>query len=241
MAVHLMLRYTSTGYPVRVFVNGFLLINDLAGERSGTRVEPYVLPGRNGLRLDTTQAERDASVTLQLVLIPDDGGADERVLLDLQYPDGGLSIGVVERSFELPAMLPRWAWANLQPAPAEANERSARVFLAELGGLIAAGPDEQLLARLDYKHREIGQAAGIGQARMDTGLLKGLEARRATAGWRVRVAEAQDLVLLWSPDRHVARAMLRDWQDAIQLFNGRDWTGFQVTLGFSQGHWIVIR
>ena len=146
MAVHLMLRYTSTGYPVRVFVNGFLLINDLAGERSGTRVEPYVLPGRNGLRLDTTQAERDASVTLQLVLIPDDGGADERVLLDLQYPDGGLSIGVVERSFELPAMLPRWAWANLQPAPAEANERSARVFLAELGGLIAAGPDEQLLA-----------------------------------------------------------------------------------------------
>ncbi len=94
---------------------------------------------------------------------------------------------------------------------------------------------------LGQKHAEIGAAMGIGQAAMDRGIGEGLSRRRAQPGFLVDVVGRDELSLAWSPDRRFARALRNDGRDAILLSSEGEWQGFDVTMGFDQGKWIVIR
>lgn len=233
----LSLRYSSSGGPVRVFVNGFMLINDLTGEGVGARLEPYARPGVNLIRLDAHTAPQ-ASVTAQIVSI---GGADaETVLARLSLPDPTSPGGVLQHEFEMPADTPRWAWTQFAPAP-KAAESAAYDTLATLARLLRSGSDSDLLKILRLKHAEIGSAMGIGQAAMDGGLTAGLANRRTDTAFQVEVPARAQLSLEWSDDRHLARALRADGRDAILLFSDGEWQGFPVTLGYSEGAWIVIR
>jgi hypothetical protein len=143
-------------------------------------------------------------------------------------------------SFELPAHLPRWTWMSAQPAPA-GSERLIPETLESLALALTRGPDDVLLQQLALKHGDIGAALGIGKDRMDRGLLQSLAARRASADFRADVVAAQDLQLVWSPDRRVVRALRRDGRDAIQLHYQGDWSGFAVSLAFGAGRWWILR
>lgn len=235
-----MLRYRATSGPVRVLVNGFLLIIDSVGENSGTRLEPYVQPGRNALRLEVGPGV-DANVSLQVVLVPEDGGPGEAVLVDLQYPDPRASAGIIEWPFDLPASMPTWSWGQLQPAPPSA-EPTLHGFLQALGALILRGPDDDLLRALAYKHTEVGAALGIGKAAMDQGLVGGLARLRSAPDFQVNVAAPADLLPAWSPDRRLVRPLRKNGEEAIVYTGpGKRWRGFEVKLGYNRGAWIVIR
>jgi hypothetical protein len=238
MAHVLNLRYSSSAGPVRVFVNGFLLINDPTGENSGSRLEPYVRPGKNLLRLEA-QAVPKASVTVQVVVAPDSGGPEESELARLQLPNPNAPAGVAQTVFELPATLPLWGWTQLQPIPPGA-EPAAHKFLATLAQLLQRGPDGELLRMLNFKHTEIGAATTIGKAAMDRGLAEGLTARRNQPGFKIDLVSPSELALVSSPERCLVRALRKDGHDAIMMFSDGMWMGFEVTLGFNQ-QWGVIR
>lgn len=239
MSHYLNLRYSTSGGPVRVFVNGFLIVNDLAGESSSARLEPYVQPGKNLLRVQS-QAPPQTSVAAQVVALQQEGGSGESVLAEVQLPRPEAPGGMVEVAFDLPPGMPVWGWCGLLPAPAGADA-SVYAFLVMLATLLRDGPDDQLLSQLQHKHAEVGAALGIGKDLMDQGLVRGLAARSAVQGFQVTLAAQPDLVLVWSPDRRLARAMRRDGSDAVMIRSDGTWSGFEITLGFHKGRWIVIR
>lgn len=239
MSYFLNLRYSTSGGPVRVFVNGFLIINDLAGESSSARLEPYVQPGKNLLRVQSRAAPQ-ASVAAQVVALQQQGGSNESVLAKVQLPRPDAPGGMVEVAFNLPPSMPVWGWSSLLPAPADADA-SVYAFLVMLATLLRDGPDDQLLGHLQHKHSEVGAALGIGKGAMDQGLVRGLATRSAVQGFQVTLAAQHDVALVWSPDRRLARAMRSDGSDAVMIRSDGMWSGFEITLGFNQGRWIVIR
>jgi hypothetical protein len=239
MKNQLMLRYASTAGPVRVSVNGFLLLLDRVGENSATRLEPYVRPGQNVLRVEANVAPT-ARVTAQVALVPDDGGPGDTPLVTVSLPAPGSSGGAAEAPFALPATLPAWNWTQLQPAPPGA-EVTLQPYLGMLGSLLQRGPDDELLRHLAYKHTEVGAALGIGRAAMDQGLIQGLAGVRSAPGFRVDVCGPTDLVPSWSPDRRLLRPLRRSGADAIQIGFPGEVNGFELALGFHRGTWIIIR
>ncbi len=232
------LRYRSSAGAVRVFVNGFLLINDLVGENSGTRLEPCVRPEKNALRLDASRAPK-AKTMVEVVVAPDTGGPGETILAQLQLPDPGFPDGVAQTTFELPASTPIWGWTQLQPIPLGA-EASVHRFLVSFAQHLQNGPDNELLNVLSYKHGEVGAAMTIGKSAMDLGLVEGLAARRRKPAFRVDVVAPSDLALVWSSDRSLVRPLRQNGYDAIMMFADGMWLGFELTLGF-RNQWAVIR
>jgi hypothetical protein len=239
MSRDLMLRYISTAGPVQVSVNGFLLENDIVGERSATRLEPYVLPGTNRIRVDASAAPA-SRVSIEIAVVPDDGRSPGVPVIQLQHPGPSGAGGILDATFQLPPDLPAWNWAQLQPAPAGA-EATLHGFLTHFAALLARGPDDELLRLLAYKHTEIAAALGMAKQEMDQGLLEGLARRRATPGFRVDVAAPSDLVPLWSPDRRLLRPLRRTRQDALLLPGAAGPNGFELVLGMHRNTWIIIR
>jgi hypothetical protein len=234
----LMLRYVGEGGPIQVWVNGFLLVNDIAGERSGTRIEPYVLPGNNLLRIDASSAP-NAKVTVEIVLASEDGRSAVPVS-QAQLPDPRAQGGVLQLPFRLAPDLPTWNWTQLQPAP-PGVEATLHSFLVGFASLLARGPDDDLLRQVAYKHTEVGAALGYAKPTVDQGLLQDLAAQRSAPGFRVDVAAPGDLVPMWSPDRRLLRPLRRNRQDAVAVSLDGRLFGFELVLGHHRGNWIIIR
>lgn len=233
------LRYSGSGQG-RVFVNGFLVVNDLTGESASTRLEPYALPGQNLLRVESL-AHPHTDLAAQVVVLSDQEGGGEWVLCQLRLPDPNSPDSAAQAVFELPGgTLPTWAWSQFQPAP-QGTESGIYGLLSALSTRILSGPDEELLRLLQLKHTEIGMALGIGKDAMDQGLTRGLALRRSNPGFQIDLASQSDLLLVWAPDRRVVRALRKNGHDAIMIRNDGAWHGFEVVLGFNQGHWIVLR
>jgi hypothetical protein len=233
------LRYRSSGGgQVRVFINGFLIINDLIGETVNSRLEPYVRPGLNVL-LVITDPSRQTSVNAQVVLVSESGSDDGR-LAQVTIPNPASPGATAQVQFNLPASTPDCLWTRLQAVRADDNLR-AHGFLASLSARLSSGPDAEILSMLQTKHIEVGRALGLEKEAMDLGLLEGLKRRRALPSFRVELCTPTDLTLVWSPDRTLARSLRKNGTDAILLYIDGVASGFEVTLGMDREQWIVIR
>ncbi len=238
MASHLTLRYSSTG-KARVYLNGFLIINDLSGESSSNRLEPYAIPGRNELRIESLSAP-DSVVSAQVAWISDADGSELQILGQSVLPDPSQPHPYSQLLFDLPPDLPRWSWMAAQPAPVGSEQR-INDTLQQLALALQQGPDSVLLDLLKLKHSEIGTALAIGKDKMDQGMLQGMAARRQSPGFQVDLAAAGQQELAWLPDRRIVRVLRKDGHDAIMLQHQGMRSGFATSLGFAQGQWWVLR
>lgn len=226
-----------------VRVNGFLLVNDLAGERSSSRLEPYICAGANLLEVEIDGA-LDDRVTVGVQIVDPDSRDPGRSLASISLPAVGESPFKAAESFDLAGRWPIWLWTTF-PSVSRPDDpdtlRRARAVVARLATLLARGPDTELLDMLRLKHDEIGLAMDIGGRSMDGGLLDGLAALRGQEGFRVEMARSAQFRLSWSSDFRLARALRADGADAIRIGAAGRMDGFEVTLACPDGAWLVVR
>ncbi|MFV3074855.1 hypothetical protein [Niveispirillum fermenti] len=226
-----------------IWVNGFLLVNDLTGERSSSRLEPYIRAGENLLEVEITGAVDDR-VTVAVQIVDPDNGDPGRSLVSITLPAAGENPFKASERFDLAGPWPIWLWTTF-PSVMRPDDPdillSARAVVARLATLLARGPDTELLDMLRLKHDEIGLALDIGGPHMDAGLRDGLAALRRQDGFRVEMARSAQFRLSWSSDLRLARALRADGTDAIRIGAAGRMDGFEVTLGCPDGTWQVVR
>jgi len=232
-------RYRASEGPVRALLNGFVVINDLAGTGSTTKADPFLRPGENTLFIDARLAPQ-ADVGVQVMMASDDDPADEKVVATLAYAAATHPDGMAEVRFDLPASSQAWpSIATLRPAPD--SPQDAYALVSRLADALKEGPDAILLDLLSTKHREIGVALGIGADRMDRGLTAGLQARRSVADFAVELVPFDNFFLYADGDRRLFRALRESGEDAILITVDGMTDGFAVTLGYNGQHWFIIR
>lgn len=59
--------------------------------------------------------------------------------------------------------------------------------------------------------------------------MRGLTTRSAVQGFQVTLAAQQDVALVWSPDRRLARAMRGDGSDSVMIRSDGMWSGLEIT------------
>jgi hypothetical protein len=230
------LRFAPTAPGLRVFVNGFLLINDLDGEGATHRIAGFLAPGDNTLSLS---AEMDARAAGRTVVIASDDPFAAPVA-DLSWPAPDVAGVVTTATFVAPDGAVAWSWTEADPVEGEATDQVHGLLTTLAEAFLDPDPG-QLLQFLAVKHDEVGRALGIGKERMDAGLARGLAARREQGGLATDVVPAGDLTLIWSPDRTHARALRSDGTDALSLVVAGTPQPFEVHVGRLRGAWTILR
>lgn len=236
MAIDTALRFAPATPGLRVFLNGFLLVNDRDGEASTTRVGAFLAPGANVVVLD---AGDDPQAAGRAIVTPGDD-AFAAPLADVTLPDPETPGSVAQDRFDPPAGTPAWRWTRAEAVEGDVVDDLHR-FLSTVAEAFAAPDVGRLLALLATKHEELGQSFGIGRARMDTGLSQGLATRREQGGLTVDLASPEDLDLVWSPDRTHVRPLRGDGSDALHLLVGGAPQPFELHVGRLDGSWAVLR
>jgi hypothetical protein len=128
-----------------------------------------------------------------------------------------------------------------------ATEHYVREIMAQNRHEIADAMREQTAAIHNTMRQQTLQIVlslvGIGVAIIValSGLARGLAARREQGGLATDVVPADDLTLIWSPDRTHARALRSDGTDALTLVVAGAPQPFEVHVGRLRGAWTILR
>lgn len=233
------IRFVSEDGGVALFVNGFLVFSEKDEGRIVSKLSSFIKPGVNTFELIPNNADKNA--TLNLVDVSN--GADPQttpILLTLSTEEaaGASIIG----NFTVESDTADFKWhdaTEITNVEAAADEIYAK--LEALAKALETGPDEELIALLDLKHKEIATVFGITKEQMDSGIIGGLEDKRTDPKFSIDLVKRENFIPLTAKNGAILNAMRTDGNHAIRIMDDYESPGFSVSLAKIEGEFVIVR
>lgn len=244
------------GLRALVLVNGHPVVDkiDAESDRVAEKIVPYLRTGTNSVTVllspmpSAEQGEQAFSLLLTQTA-PDQAPVDGTPLHTFTWNQATHSLAtdgnqtrVLHHEFSIQEQLGPWAWEQAKPVIDTGSvEADLYKFVADVAARLRTGKSGAVLPLLSLRHREISQALGLTESRMQNGFQQGFANLAAADDFAVDLPPRDDLVFRWEPRNRWAVPLRRNGEAAIQMTSDGFQQPFEMVIARINSAWTIIR